>query len=261
MSHHIKPKSVSSYLSGVCNQLEPFFPNVRANRRHWLVSKSLEGCKKMYPSSPSRKRPLTRLELTSLSALYPPSSSLDDKLFFALLLAGFHGLLRLGELVWPDNNTLCDYRKVILRHSVHVNDTSYQFLLPGHKADRFFEGSHVVIQSTLLGDDPLSPFTSYLSVRDSHFPFRAELWLKEDGTIPTRSWFLRRLHKHFPDNTGGHSLRSGGATTLAEAGIPLHMIQAIGRWSSESFQIYIRRHPVLLAVFLYGSRHHPSHPP
>jgi hypothetical protein len=35
------------------------------------------------------------------------------------------------------------------------------------------------------------------------------------------------------------------------------MIQVIGRWSSEAFQIYIRQHPVVLAAHLYGS---PSRP-
>src|SRR5580704_11500457 len=29
MSYHIKPQSVDSYLSGICNQLEPHFPDVR----------------------------------------------------------------------------------------------------------------------------------------------------------------------------------------------------------------------------------------
>ena len=28
MSHHIEPRSVSSYLSGICQQLEPYFDNV-----------------------------------------------------------------------------------------------------------------------------------------------------------------------------------------------------------------------------------------
>jgi len=67
MSHYIKPQSVKSYLSGVCSQLEPFFPDVRVQRRHWLVSKSLEGCQKMFPSSINRKRPINRTELSSLS--------------------------------------------------------------------------------------------------------------------------------------------------------------------------------------------------
>jgi len=70
----------------------------------------------------------------------------------------------------------------------------------------------------------------------------------------TRSWFIRRLRHHFSSDVGGHSLRSGGATALAEAGVPPHIIQAIGRWASDAFQIYIRKHPVLLAAMLYGHR-------
>jgi len=67
MAHHIKPKSVSSYLSGVCSQLELFFPDVRLHRRHWLVLKTLKGCRKMFPLSTSRKWPLTHSELTDVS--------------------------------------------------------------------------------------------------------------------------------------------------------------------------------------------------
>src|SRR5437016_1969194 len=33
MSHHIKPDSVDTYLSGICQQLEPFFPDVRKHRK------------------------------------------------------------------------------------------------------------------------------------------------------------------------------------------------------------------------------------
>jgi hypothetical protein len=252
-AHYLKPKSVQSYLSGICNQLEPFFPEVRSHRRHWLVTKTLAGCRKMFPSAVSRKRPIARSELATIAQAYSSSTSFNDTLFLAILMTGFHGLLRLGELTWPDNKNLRDYRKVIMRSSVHVDPHSFRFTLPGHKADRLFEGSLVLIQSTTLDDDPWAPFTKYLSLRDQLFPFRAELWLTEDGTIPTRAAFLHILHRHLSGNIGGQSLRAGGATALAEAGIPSHMIQAIGRWSSEAFQIYIRCHPVLLAALLYGS--------
>lgn len=257
MAHYIKPRSVASYLSGICSQLEPFFPDIRYHRRHWLVTKTLEGCRKMFPSATSRKRPITRSELATISRKSNSAPSFDDSLFLALLLTGFHGLLRLGELTWPDKKDLRDYRKVILRNSVHVDPKSFQFLLPGHKADRFFEGNLVIIQSTELADDAWTPFTQYLARRDRLFPLRAELWLKSDGTIPTRSWFLSLLRKHLPDNIGGQSLRAGGATALAEAGVPSQMIQAIGRWSSATFQIYIRRHPVLLAALLCKSSSTP----
>jgi hypothetical protein len=257
MAHHIKPDSVSSYLSGLCNQLEPFFPEVRIHRRHWLVLKTLAGCRKLFPSTPSRKRPATRAELADISQHYATSkASFNDILFLSILLTGFHGLMRVGELTWPDKKKLQDYRKVIMRSSVHTFPKSFQFTLPGHKGDRFFQGSLILIQSTELGDDPWLPFSKYLTLRDHLFPYRAELWLKEDGTIPTRAWFLRYLHRHLTGNVGGHSLRAGGATALAEAGIPSHMIQAIGRWTSDTFQIYIRRHPVLLAALLHGSTSH-----
>src|SRR6267143_1363693 len=37
MCHHIKPKSVDSYLSGICQQLETYFPDIRKERRSPLV--------------------------------------------------------------------------------------------------------------------------------------------------------------------------------------------------------------------------------
>ncbi|KAH8919584.1 hypothetical protein BT69DRAFT_1206803, partial [Atractiella rhizophila] len=63
-----------------------------------------------------------------------------------------------------------------------------------------------------------------------------------------RSWFIRQLRRFFSSDIAGHSLRSGGATHLAANGVPESIIQKIGRWSSEAFQIYIRQHPILIHV-------------
>lgn len=103
--------------------------------------------------------------------------------------------MRLGELTWPDDSNLRDYRKVIMRSTVQVYPKSFQFTLPSQKADCLFEGSRVLIQSTELKDDARLPFTKFLTLRDCRFPLRPELWLKEDGSIPTRSWFLKRFHQ------------------------------------------------------------------
>jgi len=83
-----------------------------------------------------------------------------------------------------------------------------------------------------------SPFGECDKLRISSIFFE-ELWLKSDGTIPTCTWFLNLLHGHLPNNIGGQSLRAGGATALAEAGVPSHMVQAIGRWSSATFPISV----------------------
>ncbi|KAJ3846379.1 hypothetical protein EV368DRAFT_77088 [Lentinula lateritia] len=44
----------------------------------------------------------------------------------------------------------------------------------------------------------------------------------------------------------------GYSTWLASLGVPVELIQAIGRCASEFFQIYIRTHPVLLTALLFS---------
>ena len=43
-----------------------------------------------------------------------------------------------------------------------------------------------------------------------------------------------------PTDYGTHSLRVGGATSLADAGCPDRLIQTIGRWSSDCYRLYYR---------------------
>ncbi|KIY52917.1 hypothetical protein FISHEDRAFT_34140 [Fistulina hepatica ATCC 64428] len=141
MSHHIKPSSVNSYLSGICAQLEPFFPTIRQARTTTVVRRTLQGCLKLYSSPTQRKRPLHRSEILHIASYFTAASTFDEHLWWSLLLTAFYGLLRLGELVLPDNTQLRDDRKLIRRLSVSLQPTAFTFHLPTHKADRFFEGN------------------------------------------------------------------------------------------------------------------------
>ena len=68
-------------------------------------------------------------------------------------------------------------------------------------------------------------------------------------------YVMKRLRTFFQKDVGGQSMRAGGATTLAEHGIAPSIIQATGRWSSEAFLIYIRKHPALIQGLLYANAH------
>jgi len=45
---------------------------------------------------------------------------------------------------------------------------------------------------------------------------------------------------NIPSNFSSHSFRIGAATVAAPNGVPDHLIQALGRWSSSAYQLYIR---------------------
>ena len=258
LSSHINPKSVNSYLSGVCRQLEPFFPEVRQHRKSLLVSRTMTGCLRRFGIPTKHKLPFSHADLLRVLDSVPSTPSHDDSLFCALLFTGFYALMRLGELVFSDKRALRNYRKISLRHTVSILLDQYSFILPSHKGDRTFEGNTIVIQKLTTPTDPYAPFLTYITSRDFLFPLHPELWLTSRGAVPTRHWFLSRLRVLFPSSYAGHSLRSGGATSLAEAGVDPSVIQAIGRWSSPAFRIYIRKNPVVLQALVFGR---PAHQP
>lgn len=252
MSHHINPRSVNSYLSGIVHQLEPYFPSVRAARNSRLVSKTLAGCMRRHSSPTQRKSALTLDDLGVVINHYRHSTDHDDRLFVAMLVTGFFALMRLGELTFSDDTSLHNWRKVIRRASVKVSDSQYEFHLPAHKADKFFEGNRIVVRAQQYRHNPLEHFSSYLESRDRLHPLASPLWITKDGKVPSRSFFMSRLRLFFSKRIAGQSMRAGGATSLAEHGVSPSLIQAMGRWSSSAFLVYIRKNPAIIQGMLYA---------
>lgn len=232
MSHHIKPDSVGTYLSGICHLLEPYFPNVREACHSSIVTRTLKGCKRLKGTPIARKRALSLNDLAIIINDLPNVPSHDALLFVTMITSGFFALLRLGEMTFPDDPIIREWRKIVRRSSVGISDVQYEFFLPSHKADRYFEGNRVIIRKQQFQHNPLALFLRYLKSRDSLFPLSSPLWLTSQGEVPTRSFFMRRLRAYFDRGVGGQSMRAGGTTSLAEHGIPPSIIQPLGRWSS-----------------------------
>ncbi len=230
MCAHIKPDSVSTYLSGICNRLENFFPDVREIRNSPIVSRTLKGCKRLKGSEVRRKSPLSHDDIRHAIKTFAPSSDYDDCLFLTLLVTGFNGLLRLAELSMPDAKKARNWRKIMCRTTVEWLPEGYTFFLPAHKADTAFEGNKVIIPNDEdPAFSPLPVFCHYLTLRDHRHLIHPALWVTTSGSVPTRSWFMKRLRQIFPSKTiAGLSMRAGGATDLAEQGVLPYLIQARG---------------------------------
>ncbi|KAG2029495.1 hypothetical protein BDR03DRAFT_880594 [Suillus americanus] len=63
MSHHIQPWSVEAYLSGIVNNLEPYFPHVRQSHHSLLVKRTLQGALHTLGRPILRKEPVLQDDL------------------------------------------------------------------------------------------------------------------------------------------------------------------------------------------------------
>lgn len=240
----------NSYLSGICHQLEPYFPTIRQMQKSSIVHQTLQGCMRLHGSPTSRKRALTLDDLAIVIA-HTNHNCYDDCLFLSMILTGFFVLLCLGKMTFPDDKSLHNWRKVTRQSSVTVSNTCYQFLLPAHKADQFFEGNIVIVTKWQFAHNPLCHFDHCLCLCDACFPLASPLWITSVGHVPTRSFFTKKLATFFNKGIAGQSMCAGGATSLAEHGVAPALIQGTSRWSSDSFLVYIRKNPVLMSSLIF----------
>jgi hypothetical protein len=113
---------------------------------------------------------LTLNHLQQVSDSLANSTLHDDFLFESQLSSGFAGLLRLGEMTWPDKIADRDYRKVTMRFSLEWLTDAYAFWLPTNKTDTTFEGNRVVVKKAGTGPDPCPAMQRYIQSRDFSFP-------------------------------------------------------------------------------------------
>jgi hypothetical protein len=174
----------------------------------------------------------------------------DDVLFWASCCLAYFGFLRSSEFTVP-HGTSCS-------PSLHLSHHDVAF-------DRRVDPSCLQVFIKVSKTDPFPPFGKGAlwvrvvlpCVRSNRY---SATW--RSGEVPTafcssvppltRTVFTERLRRllsqagitgHF----GSHSFRIGAATTAGLAGVPEHMIQTLGRWSSSAYLTCIRTPRNLLA--------------
>ncbi|KAF6744035.1 hypothetical protein DFP72DRAFT_770094, partial [Ephemerocybe angulata] len=212
------------YLTGVRHFLKPHFPDFDINRQHPTVQAAIRGTKKVRADPVTRKLPLRTSHLASFLSTARTTGSYDDLLFITIVSCCFYGCHRSGELIVSNDKRLRDVRKIVKRATLTFKDGRAQYRLPYHKADPFYKGSDVAFIKQDVAD-PVALLKEYTAQRDGIHNAHPHLFVREDGSPPTRAWFdskffalVDRLHY------GGHSLRAGGATFYAGLGLPEDII-------------------------------------
>jgi hypothetical protein len=238
--------SAGKYLTGARHFLSELYPSFDTNRAHPLVQATIAGSKKIRADPVKRKLPLRPSHLEAFLQVARRTGAYDDLLFAVILSCCFYACHRSGELILKNDKSLRDWRKIIKRSSLHFSNGRAGYHLPYHKADRFFRGTDILFTRQAVAD-PVSLLSEYSSLRDSIHGSRPALFIREDGSLPTRSWFDTKFFALLDRSFGGHSPRAGGATFYASLGLPEDVIQALGRWSSQAWKDYIRDNPSVRA--------------
>ena len=137
-------------------------------------------------------------------------------------------------------------------NDVQVTNECIFLLLKKSKTDPFRYGITIPLFGNSSDICPVISVKRYLKFRNS-IPFATEsFFVTDEGSPLSRKFFISHI-KLILDKLGfssekynGHSFRSGAATSAHKARLEDHLIQTLGRWSSDCYTRYIHTSPEVL---------------
>ncbi|GAA5888421.1 hypothetical protein JCM6882_008614 [Rhodosporidiobolus microsporus] len=225
-------------------------PSWSVARNDLDVKEVLIGARKLYAKEVKRAKPIKPEDVRKVIELVIKARSGHDGLLIAFIVGiAFCGLLRLGEAVAPQRKEDFDPRNFAKRTSFSMDDKTISFSLPYSRSDTLYEGSQVVIVRELVPKEiPLFAIAcAFIKSRDAWCGKDGLLFARRNGSLVSRNVVITAL-RTAAGEFSGHSFRSGGATFLAELGLPDLDIQRAGRWKGKTYQLYVRQHPSVLAA-------------
>lgn len=207
---------------------------------HPLVVQVLTGAKKLLAHKVTKKEPLRPEHLAALLEKFgTKDASLADIRALTFCLLGFAGFLRFDEL---SKLRICD---------ITIREDYMELFIESSKTDQLRQGATVVITRTGTSLCPVAMLERYLSMacvslgESDNFIFRGIIHtkkgsrLRDKGSLSyttVRETVLDKLEAIGLDKSqyGLHSLRAGGASAAANAGVPDRMFKRHGRWRSEN---------------------------
>lgn len=203
-----------------------------------FVRATLAGLQRELAKPRVKKEPVTASMLDSLVASLGSNPSLSDVRLAASVLLSFAAFLRSDELA---KLRCCD---------VSFSQQHMTVRIISSKTDQLRQGDFVMIARTGSTTCPVAMLERYMSMAELSTTSKLRLFrgitrskngerLRSSGTLSysrMRELFRAKLQElgFDPNQYGLHSLRAGGASAAANAGVPDRLFKRHGRWRSES---------------------------
>ena len=177
-------------------------------------------------------------------------TTVNDVSLWTLLVFGFFLMARKSNLV-PDSVKKFDESKHLCVADVVVSQNLLLVSLKWSKTNQFGERQHFVPlvampQSVLC---PVEAFKLHVKTVPQHPKGALFCRLVKGKLLPMTYRYFQDKFKKLIASTGrnpaaysSHSLRRGGATFAAAAGVPRHIIQQVGDWKSDAVDRYLHNH-------------------
>ena len=230
MSYFVRAKSINNYLAGV-----QLFAAINGDptkikdlvKLHYVIRGIKRSQGNWHKRAP--KSPITTGQLNYILKYVNTRCNLHTgRMMTAAILTAFFGLLRVSEYT---TNTATTFDPDT---DLCVNDVTINFhmriiaiSLKASKTDPFREGINVKFSAT---NQPLCPFMAMVAFLSSRPAIQGPLFVFTNGRFLTQNHVASLLSACFPGviTISTHSLRRGGASALAAAGVPTYVIQIMG---------------------------------
>ena len=182
-----------------------------------------------------------------------------DAALYACITTAFWGTARLGEVTVPKLGSFDPTKHVKVSDVQHrVRDRNglkeTVIFLPWTKAARE-KGEKIFWASQNGIVDPQAALANHLEVNkppeDGHlFSFKHENTMRP----MTRAILLTRVNKIVSEKQlkklPAHGIRIGSTLEYLLRGVPFDVVKAKGRWQSEAFKGYLRKHAQIMAPYM-----------
>ena len=244
------PGYIRSCLSGINAYFEwHHFPSILRDSNgnvHRVVARVLRGISRLLSRKVKKRLPITipllHEILDAIPAVFPSMHEYDRRAYECFLTNGVYGLLRVSEQAAPTTTTM-DEDKTAKGWDMKCKDTSYLFNINAAKNDALRTGFQIETHESGGRWCPVATAKRWCAVRKA--PPHAALFQLRNGTNITRAR-VSKLIKACLQSTGRdegsydtHSLRGGGAVSLAAAGFGA-LVPIMGRWRSDSYLGYLQ---------------------
>ncbi len=252
---NLKSATINSYLAGI-RQLH-IISNFEAPAiRTGLVKLVLKGINNRDGIQKRCEKPANRLPMTINTMLIFKNaissshlSGHDKRLIWAVATLAFTGGFRIGELLSKHESTFDPDFTLLARDLSTSNDKSGKTTIHIHlKCPKETKSAAPTIVDVFQSDGDICPVRAFMTWSRLRPRNRDEPLFRFDNGTPLTGTRMNRLIDQllnpFVDKSIGkfnaHSFRIGLASMLANTGLPDDELQAIGRWSSRAFEVYLR---------------------